>query len=148
DMITSFLTPDIQTIIGGFLVVIFWRVGLDTGRDFADLDEPVIPTQVDPNYVSPALKLRQRFFLGGIILLILIGIMNAGTVALGGLVPIMVVYFVTGLLFVSQVRFAAVSREWRSMGLNSTAAVATPWFRSTAILVGIATLTAVVLPTE
>jgi hypothetical protein len=147
-MVVRFLTLDFKTFLGGILLLVFWVTGLDTGQDLAELNAPPMPVERVETYVSPAQRLRQRFFVGGIFLLIVTGILNFRPVPVGGLVLNVLIYFGIGLLYLSQIRLDAARREWQSLGLTASAAVTSPWLRFAAILIGLAALVAFVLPTQ
>ncbi len=146
-LLAEFLTVDLKTMGGAFLLFLFWVSGIDTGNDFAELDAPPAPI-ADQNYVPPAQLLRQRFFVGGLVLLAVAGLLNWQAQSIAGLVPNVLIYFLAGLILLAEIRLGAASREWRALGLIPSRDLVSPWLRSAAILIGLAALIAFVLPTQ
>jgi hypothetical protein len=139
------------------LLALLLAFGFAVGVDGAlsDFDRVGEPPDRDRDYVSPLDSMTSRFFTGGAILLVLSGlarinlsqVLNLARPAVTGLVGNVLLYFLLGLLLLSQVRLALLSVRWQALGARTPADLAGRWVRYTLIFVGAAALLAFALPT-
>jgi hypothetical protein len=143
---------DAEIILAFFLIVISWHVSTQTTRDFERLHEPPSYYRY---YVSPMESMTERFFWGGVVLLIAAGLTRIGIAQLlnlrrpsvPGLVLNVLVYFLLGLVMLSQVRFATLRKQWEAGETKVAEELPHRWVRYSLAFIGLAALLAFLLPT-
>jgi hypothetical protein len=140
-------------IIGAFiLVMVSWHVSTQTTRDFERLHEP---PRYHRYYVPPMESMTERFFWGGAVLLIAAGLTRIGVAQLlnlrrpsvPGLVLNVLVYFLLGLVMLSQVRFATLRKQWEAGETKVAEELPRRWVRYSLAFIGLAAFLAFLLPT-
>jgi hypothetical protein len=134
------------------LVFLSWRVSTQTIKDLERLNEP--PEQ-NRRYVPPLETLTERFFWGGMALLIVAGITRIGIAALlnlshppvPGIVLNVLIYFLLGLVMLGHIHFTRLYRQWQTAGIQVAEGLAGRWIRYSLAFIGLATLAAFLLPT-
>ena len=148
--LTWWLDP--ETLLALVLAIAF-AVSVDGALDdFDRVGEAAEPTR---NYVSSIDSLTGRFFTGGAVLLVVSGlarinlsqVFNLARPSITGLVGNVLLYFLLGLLLLSQVRLELLWGRWQAQGVRTPADLASRWVRYTLIFVGAAALLAFALPT-
>ncbi len=130
-------------------------IALTVSDSLEDLDRVGEMPEIDKQYVSPLDALTGRFFLGGILVLVLSGLARVGLQDLlnfdhapvTGLVATVLVYFVTGFLMLGQVRLALLATSWQAQGTRVPPELGGRWVRYSLIFLGVAALIAFALPT-
>ncbi len=143
---------DIETVAAFILVVLSWWTVTQTINDLERLGEP---PERDRHYAPPRQSLARRYVWGGGLLLILAGLSRVGIAQLlnlerppvPGLVLNVLVYFLLGLVLMGQVQFDVLRAQWRSRGIKVAGRLADRWVRYSLVLIGLAALIALVLPT-
>ncbi len=143
---------DIETLLMLLLAV---TVALTVSDTLEDLDRVGETPEMDKQYVTPLDALTGRFFLGGILVLVLSGLARVGLQDLlnfdrapvTGLVATVLVYFVVGFLMLGQVRLALLATSWQAQGVNVPAELGGRWVRYSLVFLGVAGLIAFALPT-
>jgi hypothetical protein len=104
---------------------------------------------------SPLRRIADRFFWGGVAILVVAGLARLGLAGLLGanypalpeiVLPVLL-YFVLGLLLLGQARLAALRQEWRELGARVGGDVGGRWTRGSLVFFALAVLIALVLPT-
>jgi Domain of unknown function (DUF4129) len=138
---------DLRTGLGIVVCLMLWLSMLDTAQDFRNLDVP--PVGYTPaDYVSPLARLTVRFFGGGVLMLAAMGVLHLERASIAPLIPVVLAYFVLGLLIMPELRFQMSRHRWDSLGISCGEQVVTSWKRAALVLVGLALLIAVLLPTS
>jgi hypothetical protein len=146
-------TPlDLETGVMFFFAFVAWGATTETLSDLDRLDEPLEP---QPRAPSPVDSLTQRFFAGGVLLLILAGLTRLGFAAIvdlrrpsvPGIALNVLAYFVLGLVLLGQVRFTRLRRVWEAQQIPVAENVASRWARYSFAFLGLAALAAFLLPT-
>ena len=143
---------DAETLLA--LVLAFaMAVGVDGAlEDFDRVGESV---EYDRDYVSSIDSLTQRFFMGGALLLVFAGlarinladILRLDRPPVTGLVGNVLLYFLLGLLLLSQVRLELLAVRWQAQAVRMPPDLTRRWVRYTLAFVGLAALVAFALPT-
>jgi len=149
---------DLRTIFSDKVLVTFglafasWIATTETMGDLERLDDP-------PEYyrdqVIPRQRITARFFVGGILLLIITGLSRLTIVALldlsrpsvPGMVLNVLIYFLLGLVLLGQVQYTTMHRRWHAREVKVTEKLAARWVRYSLIFIGLATLAAFLIPT-
>lgn len=114
---------------------------------------------------SPLRNLTSRWLWGGVLLLVMASLASIGvrqlfsadmlvqivTLARPGLTAVylnVILYFVAGLILISQAQFTRLRSTWIAEQVAVTTNLATRWFVMLAAFVGLALLIALILPTE
>ncbi len=148
NFLPTLIRLDMRSAIGGAIVFALWIAVLLTAHDFQELDDPPAPVMAPgDSYVSPLERLTARFFIGGLLIFVAASIMSVWRGLISVVIPATFAYFVIGLLFLPGLRFQMSRREWRSLGIRSDDSMMIPWTRSGLVLVGLAAMIAVLLPT-
>lgn len=134
------------------LVFLSWRVSTQTLKDLERINEP--PEQ-NRRYVPPIETLTERFFWGGMALLIIAGITRIGIAALlnlshppvPGIVLNVLVYFLLGLVMLGHIHFTWLYQKWQTAEIRVAEGLAGRWIRYSLAFIGLATLAAFLLPT-
>ncbi len=146
-------TPlDLETGVMFLFAFVAWGATTATLSDLDRLDEPV---ELQPRYTSPMDSLTQRFFGGGVLLLILAGLTRVGIAAVldvrrpsvPGLALNVLAYFVLGLVLLGQMRFTRLRRLWQEQQIPVAENVAGRWARYSLVFLGLVALIAFLLPT-
>jgi hypothetical protein len=143
---------DLGTIVTFVLALFSWMATVETANDLARIGEP---HDTSRGYVPPLQSLTARFFWGGTVLMISVGVGNFHFVALDGgdlrvrgWVVNVLAYFLLGLVMMGQVRFSMLSLRWERDGVRVGGSVAGRWVRYGVAFVGLAALVAFLLPTR
>jgi hypothetical protein len=143
---------DFETIAAFVLVFFSWHVSTQTVGDLERLGDP-------PHYyrreIHPRERLANRFFSGGVVLLIAAGLTRIGIASLlnlrrpsvPGLILNVLVYFLLGLVMLGQVRFATLRRRWQAQETKIADDLAGRWIRYSLAFIGLAAFLAFLLPT-
>ena len=129
----------IEFIIVVVLAYFAWMGAGDVSRNFEELAQAP-----ESGYFDPSLSLAELqglFFNGGIVLLVVTGLTHVGVATLlqldrppvGGLILNVLLYFVTGLLLLSQARFELLRTRWRFNDIPTAPNLAPRW----ALLAGV-----------
>lgn len=145
---------DLGTLFAFGVVLIVWWGATATTDNLRELSRPIERHAV--NQPSSLPDLMNRFYWGGIVLLILAGVarigiselLNLERPSLPGLVLNVLVYFVLGLVMLGQARLIDLSRDWRSEGMPVAEQIPGRWVRYSLILIGLAAFLAFLLPTR
>jgi len=145
---------DLGTLFSFGVVVSVWWVATATTDNLRELGRPIERHTV--NQPSPLPDLMNRFYWGGIVLLILAGVVRIGISellnlerpSLPGLVLNVLVYFVLGLVMLGQARLIELTRDWRSEGMPVAEQIPGRWVRYSLALIGLAAFLAFLLPTR
>ncbi len=141
-----------ETVVALALALVSWWVSTQTARDLERIGEPP-PHQRD--HVPPQESIANRFFYGGVVLLLLTGITRIGIAGLldlsrppvPGLVLNVLVYSLLGLAMMGQVHLTRSFQQWETQGTRVAQGLAKRWVRYSVILVSLAALAAFLLPT-
>jgi hypothetical protein len=144
---------DLNAFLGGVALLLAWSATTSTLRDLARVGEP---DWRGGRYVSPVGELATRFFWGGALLMVLVGLGRVDFSALlsfqrpsiPGVVVTAMVYFGLGLVMLGQVRFARLQVRWRAEEVPVSADLAGRWARYGLVFALVAVLMALVLPTR
>lgn len=143
---------DLEMLLAMLLAV---AVALAVSDTLEDLDRVGERGQIDRDYVSPLDALTGRFFLGGVLVLVLSGLARLGLTNLldlaappvTGLVANVLIYFVVGFLLLGQVRLALLATSWQAQGAAVPRELGGRWVRYSLAFLGLAGLIAFALPT-
>lgn len=148
----AFLTIEFYIII--VLAFIAWMMATETIEDFEALYDPYSDNRM------PLDSLASRFFWGGIILLLISGITqwvaragaasltDWGRPSLGGVIVNVLVYFVLGLVLLSQVNLTRLMVRWRIQKIAVAPGLIKQWAKYGVIFLGLVGLVAFLLPTQ
>src|SRR5262245_56277436 len=143
--VANLVALDLRTGLGVFVSLMLWLSMLDTAQDFRNLDVPPVGYG---EYVSPLARQTVRFFGGGVLLLGAMGVLTLQGASIAPLIPVILAYFVLGLLIMPELRFQMSRHRWDSLGISSCEQIVTAWKRAALVLVGLALLIAMLLPTN
>lgn len=143
---------DIEMLLAMLLAVAVAMAGSDT---LDDLDRVGETPMIDRDYVLPLDALTGRFFLGGILVVVLSGLarirlanlLDFAAPPVTGLVANVLVYFVVGFLMLGQVRLALLATSWQAQGAQVPPGLGGRWLRYSLVFLGVAALIAFALPT-
>jgi hypothetical protein len=143
---------DYETVAAFVLALLSWLASTQTAQDLERIGEPHEHIR---SYISPRERLANRFFWGGIVLLVVAGIARLGIAALldlshpsvPGLVLNVLVYFLLGLAMLGQAYFTRLHRLWQAQKVKVAEELADRWARYSLIFIGLAALIAFLLPT-
>jgi hypothetical protein len=141
-----------QVLVAFALAFVSWIATIDTMGDLKRLDEP---PEYHRDRVAPRQSLTVRFFVGGILLLIIIGLSRLTIVALldlsrpsvPGLVLNVLIYFLLGLVLLGQVQYTTMHRRWHAREVKVTEKLAARWVRYSLIFIGLTALVVFLIPT-
>ena len=143
---------DTETLLGLALAVAF-ALAIDSALvDFDRVGEAAEPGR---DYISSVDSLTGHFFTSGGVLLVFSGlarvnlmqILSTDRPPVTGLVGNVLVYFLVGLLLISQVRLELLAIRWQAQGVRTPPDLTQRWVRYTLAFVGLAALLAFALPT-
>jgi hypothetical protein len=144
---------DPETIATFVLAFSCWWAAIETARDLDRIGEPA---ERHPAYVPPVQRITSRFFVGGAVMLVAAGLSRIGDTSellnlrrpsVGGLVLNVLVYFLLGLVMLSQTRFVELRKRWQGQDVHVADQLAARWVRYSLSFIGLAALLAFVLPT-
>jgi len=146
----------VQVAAFGTALLAWWAVNA-TERDFERIGG--LPDSDrrgrSRDYVPPRATVTARIFVGGALLLILTAFPYASLVAGSGFYTIsrplplyLAAYFVLGLALLALVQHAELQHWWRASGVRVSLGLAGRWARYSLAIVALATLVALVLPTD
>lgn len=144
---------DINTIFAYFALLIAWEMTTLTLDDLARVGEP---RPQDDRQPPPIAKLTTRFFWGGVVLMIMIGVSRVRFSALldfqrpsiPGFIINALVYFGLGLVMLGQVHFARLRERWQADSVPIDRDLVGRWARYALIFAALAILVALLLPTR
>jgi hypothetical protein len=143
---------DPETTIASLLALTSWLLSTLTIRDLERLDDP-------PEYYldqpPPGEAIASRFLGGGAMLLAIVGVtrwilespLNQGRTLLSRLALNVLIYFLLGFVLLGQVRYTTLRRQWRSHETKVSEKLTGRWVRCSFILLGLAAIAALLLPT-
>lgn len=138
------------------LSAMVWLAATNTMEDFEALHDPYT---FYSDRILPLDSLAARFFWGGAILVVISGVSHwlaraglSGLIdlrrpSLGGIIFNVLVYFVLGLVLLSQAHLARLLARWRIQRINVTSELVKQWARYGFIFLGLVGLVAFLLPT-
>lgn len=143
---------DIETLLALFLAVAF-ALAVDSALD--DFDRVGEAAEPSRDYISSIDSLTGHFFtIGGVLLLFsglarvnLMEILRTDRPPVTGLVGNVLLYFLLGLMLLSQVRLELLAIRWQAQGVRTPPDLTQRWVRYTLAFVGLAALLAFALPT-
>jgi hypothetical protein len=147
------LVLDLETFLAFVLALFCWSAATQTTKDLQHIDTHP-KRRVD--HISPVKRLTNRFFTGGVVMLIASGLARMGKAsellnlrrpAVRGLLVNVLIYFVLGIVMLGQARFAELRRRWQGQEVHVTEELAGRWVRYSLAFVGVAALLAFLLPT-
>ena len=143
---------DAETLIA-LLLAVFTAFAVNSAlEDFGRVGEAAEPRR---DYISSIDSLTGQFFTGGAVLLVasglarvnLLEILRTDRPAVGGLVGNVLLYFLAGLVLLSQVRLELLAVRWQAQAVRTPRDLTQRWLRYTTAFVALAVLVAFVLPT-
>lgn len=142
---------DPQTLVNFLLAILILFAVTDTLADLDELSDP--EWTLSP--ISPRERVAERFFWGGLLVLIAAGVARIGLSEMinlergpvTGLVLNVLIYFVVGLGLLGQVTFVHLSAVWQGEGAQVADTLAGRWVRHTLLFLLIVALVAFALPT-
>ena len=143
---------DPATIVAFILAALSWWVSTQTTRDLERLGEPPEHSRY---YVLPRESLTQRFFWGGVLLLVITGLHYTGIVQLldpsrprvpGPTINVLV-YFLLELVMLGQIEFTQLRNQWQAQKITIPGELTSRWVRYSLVLLGLAAFLAFLLPT-
>lgn len=143
---------DVETLVAFVLAVVAWWAAIQTAHDFRRIGEP---PEISRYYTPPRESLANRFFTGGVVILILSGLSRIGLLqlfnlerpAVPGLVLNVLIYFLLGLVMLGQVQYTTLRNRWQARNIPVVGELPGRWLRYSLILIGLAALVAFLLPT-
>lgn len=150
DLATLFTLEFVIVLV---LAAFTWMGSGDVARWLDDLTQP---TEAGFNPYLSLSAIQSLFFVGGVLLVIAAGLTQVGLQAVlhqdrppvGGVIVNVLVYFVSGLLLLSQARMEVLHTQWRVSQVNIGAGIRSRWIGlGLATLVVVAAL-ALLLPTR
>jgi hypothetical protein len=149
-MLASIL--DLETLLAMVLAIAFALAVEDTLNSFDQVGES---PEANARDFSPLENLNGHYFTAGGVLLVLSGLEQVGLTEVfnlqrppvTGLVGNVLLYFVLGLVLLSQVHYERLAVRWQVQGVRIPRELAGRWLRYTALLLAAAGLLAFALPT-
>jgi hypothetical protein len=143
---------DLETLLAMVLAIAFALAVEDTLSAFDRLTES---PEANARDFSPLESLTGNYFTAGGVLLLLSGlelvglaeVFNLKRLPVTGLVGNVLLYFVLGLVLLSQVHYERLAVRWQAQGVRIPSELAGRWLRYTVMLVAGAGLLAFALPT-
>jgi hypothetical protein len=141
-----------EVLVAFGLALASWLAANRTMGDLTRLDDP-------PEYhrgeVPPAQSITTRFFLGGILILVLTGLsrltigalLDLGRPSVSGLVLNVLIYFLLGLVLLGQVQYTTLHRRWHAREIKVSEKLGARWVRYSLIVIALAALIAFLIPT-
>jgi hypothetical protein len=143
---------DLETILAMLLAIAFALAVEDSLNAFDQLTES---PEANARDFSPLERLTGHYFTAGGILLLLSGLEQVGLTEvfnlqrrpITGIVGNVLLYFVLGLVLLSQVHYERLAARWQVQGVRIPRELAGRWLRYAVVLLGLAGLLAFALPT-
>ncbi|MFQ5611450.1 MAG: DUF4129 domain-containing protein [Anaerolineae bacterium] len=135
-----------------FLALLAWRAATDTLIDFESLYDPLEGRY----YLAPPLDLlASRYFWGGAVLIVTTGLtrvglsqlLNLSRPSVPGLILNVLVYFLLGLVLLSQARLTTLLSRWQRQQIEVSPALTQRWSRYALLVFGLMAAGAFLLPT-
>jgi hypothetical protein len=150
--ITYVFTP--EYVIAIILTLITWAMAGDIENDLTELATP--DAGVPINRAAIQSGLIARFFWGGFILLVVAGITRIGVMALlkmthppvPGIIVNALLYFLLGLVLLSQARLTALQTRWQAQDIPTPADIGSRWSRASLGFILMVAAIALLLPTS
>ena len=136
------------------LALLAWSAATQTIADFETLYDPYVDNRATLD------SLAERFFWGGILLVLISGVtqwislygvrslINWQRPNLGGVVFNVLVYFMLGLILLSQINLTRLMIRWRLQKMTAPVEITRRWAKYGFIFLGLVTLIAFLLPTR
>ncbi|MBN1220976.1 MAG: DUF4129 domain-containing protein [Anaerolineae bacterium] len=140
-----------------FLAAISWLAATLTIVDFEELYDPF---SFRSNQLAPLERLRTRFFLGGVILMVISGITQLfirfgpsrltdwQRPSVSGVIVNVLIYFLLGLVLLSQANLARLLMRWRYQKIEIGPGLTRQWAKYGLVFLGLITFVAFFLPTS
>jgi hypothetical protein len=138
------------------LGVLSWLVATETITDFDRLADPYT---FRSSYIEPLARIKARYFWGGVLLMVISGlshvILRLGFSSLAdihrptiqGIIINVLVYFMLGLVLLSQANIARLTTSWRIHKVDVNPDLVKHWAKYGLIFLGIVTILVFFLPT-
>ena len=169
----SLISITLEFVATFISIMLVWGVATKTAMEFERLYQPPEDdfeyVKTERIYVSPYTNLTRQFFGGGVLVVLLAGIVQAGLAealvstgtpeavveyvlngrnSVTGVVPGVLLYFLLGLLLMSQIQFATVRRLWEAKDIEIPSALGNVWVRYSLIFLGLGIFITLLLPTN
>ncbi len=144
---------DLDTLASYALVFLCWTGSTNTAHDLTQLGEP---PEHHNEYVSPESRMVSRFFIGGVVLVLMSGVARIGLDqmvdlsrgSVSGPVLNVLIYFVLGVVMQGQMRYAVLHRRWREQGVGISERLTGRWVRYSVVFLGVVAALSLLLPTS
>ncbi len=148
---TEIFTPEFVIVV--VLAVVTWQASGSVYHWLQDLTQPA------DGYFNPAASLgalQAIFFVGGVVVVLFAGLTQVGLQyalqmnrpPVGGVIVNVLVYFIVGLLFLSQARLELLHTRWQASGIEVASNIRTRWGLIALATLGGVALLALLLPTR
>ena len=169
----SLISLSLEFLATFLAIMIVWGVATKTAVEFERLYQPPEDdfeyVKTERVYVSPYASLTRMFFGGGIAVVLLAGMVQAGLAdalvstgtpdavinyvlesrsSVTGVAPGVLLYFLLGLLLMSQIQFASVRRLWEAKDIQIPSTLGNIWVRYSLVFLGVGMVIALLLPTN
>jgi hypothetical protein len=142
-----------ETVSVFVMALLSWLAATQTIHDLNEIGEP--PEQ-ERGYVPPSDRLVARFFVGGGLLLLCSGLsrvdyralLDPSYLAVTGPVLNVLVYFLLGLVMLAQMRYSALTAQWRRQEVQIDRRLPAAWLRYSVAFFALVALLAFLLPTS
>lgn len=137
---------DAEVTAASILAALSWWVSTQTTYDLEHIGEP---PELHSAYVSPRMRLVERFVWGGWILLTITGLTRflAGQ-SMPRLVANVMLYFLLGLTMTGQLQLTALRLQWQKQKTPVAAGLPRRWTFYSLLFTGVVTLLSLLLPTR
>ena len=142
---------DFEYLFSAAIVFPAWVL---SGNSIQEMEEAGERPELHRDFVPPLQKLTYKFYWGGGILMFATGLitilpatMKAKTYSLPIFALNLLFYFMFGVLILAQVRMSALTREWEAQRIEIPTGFAGRWLRATILLLTVAVVIAMFLPT-
>ena len=129
------------------LMLAAWVAWMVVSRSLADFEALRDPYLAHGEARAPRDRLTSRFYWGGGLLVLCIGMRHRATDA-GGYPMSALLYFLLGLLLLSQLRFTSLTTGWRLQDIPVADGVGKAWLRCGLIFLALVVLLAALLPSR
>lgn len=144
----------IEYFVAIFLTLLAWAMATSIESDLTELAVPDVGVPSDREGIRS--RLMTRFYQGGLILLIVAGVARIGIAQIlnrahppvPGMILNALLYFVLGLLLLSQARLTVLQIRWQAQDIPAATDIDSRWSRSSLIFVLLAVIVSLVLPTS
>ena len=148
---SPFQLIDFEYLFSAAIVFPAWFL---SGNSIQEMEEAGERPELHRDFVPPLQKLTYKFYWGGGILMFATGLitilpatMKAKTYSLPIFALNLLFYFMFGLLILAQVRMSTLTREWEAQRIQIPPGFAGRWLRATILLLIVAVVIAMFLPT-